>query len=95
MVKTSFGLYIAANGVARILPKLRLPMLTAIVCVAAAVCALTLFQNAMQLFAYDRWFTPAAMAFQLALPALLIFVFRRRKKPPADWPAEAESTESY
>jgi len=95
MVKTSFGLYIAANGFARIFPKLRLSTLTAIISAAAVIAPLTLFQNAMQIMTYDRWLSPAATVVQLALPALLLLVFRKRKKPPADWPAEVDSTESY
>ena len=92
IVKTSFGLYIAANGFARIFPKLRLSAIAVVLGVSAVIGAMVLFQNSMQTILFDKFWTPLGIVFQIVLPAALLFVFRKRKKPPADWPAEVEST---
>lgn len=80
LVKASFGLYIATNGVTRAMPKLSFAITAAVIGAGATAMALLIFDNAMQIFEFDRYWTPVSFGFQLALPALLLFLFRKRKR---------------
>jgi hypothetical protein len=93
-VKTSFGLYIAANGITRIFPKLRLKGIAYIVGFAATGIAIFAFRNSLQIFAFDRLWTPISAFFQLGLPVALLFLVRKRKKPPTTSAAEMEQESS-
>ncbi|TLS48324.1 hypothetical protein FE782_31330 [Paenibacillus antri] len=90
VVKASFGLYIVANGIARIVPKWKLGLVATAAMAAALAIALYGFRNALQIFDFDRYWTPVSASFHLGLPALLLMLFRKRKKPPTKSAAEAE-----
>ena len=94
IVKTSFGLYIAANGVTRIYPKLRLQGIAIILGAAATATAIFAFGNSMQIFVFDRFWTPISAFFQLGMPVVLLLLVRKRKKPPTKSAAEMEQESS-
>jgi len=92
IVKTSFSLFIVSHGVTRLAPKLKFPWVVAFAGVAATVAGMTFIRNTVQLLEFNQFFTVAAIFFQVALPAMLLFLFRKRKKSeahpqPADGPA--------
>ena len=82
IVKTSFSLYIASNGVARIFPKLRLSAISVVLGVAAVAVAILAFEHALQIFTFDQFWMPLSIVFQLALPVALLCLcmMHQRKK---------------
>jgi spore germination protein len=84
MVKTSFSLYIVSNGVSRLFPKLRLSWIVFAVGIGAGAIALFAFDNSIQILELNLIWTPIAVGFQIALPALLLLFLRRRRKAGKD-----------
>ncbi len=82
IVKASFSLYIAANGISRIFPRLKLRGLVWIVGAVATATTIFAFRNSLQIFAFDVFWTPISAFFQLGLPVALLVLVRKRKKPP-------------
>ncbi|HZG77042.1 MAG TPA: endospore germination permease [Paenibacillus sp.] len=94
IVKTSFSLYIAANGVTRIYSKLRLQGIAMVLGATATAAAVFAFGNSLQIFVFDRYWTPISAFFQLGLPAALLLFVRKRKKPPTESSAVQAEQES-
>lgn len=84
IVKTSFGLYIASHGLVRIVPKLSLLWSAIGVSLAAGAVSLLLFQSQVELFAFQQGWIPVSLVFQIAIPAALLLLMRKRRRPKAE-----------
>jgi spore germination protein len=80
LTKIAYSLFLVCHGLKRIVPDLPARLSVSSIGVLGFVCSFWFFQNAIQLFNFNRTWTVIALFFEVFIPIMLFFVLKPKKR---------------